>query len=130
MSSTPPRQPMNSQVELAKERNRIAAERTLLTWIRQSLTLIGLGFGTSEIVNTILGQLRNTERLIRLAYFSGLVMVALGTYAVTAAAIEYWRETKRLEHPDYVYTPRHSLGATVAVILIILASIVLYRVFF
>lgn len=130
MSSTPSRQPMNSQVELAKERNRIAAERTLLTWIRQGLTLISLGFGTSEIVNTILGQLSNTERLIRLAYFSGLVMVALGTYAVSAAAIEYWREIKKLEQLEYIYTPRRSLGTTVAAILIILASIVLYRVFF
>ncbi len=130
MSSPLSRQPIDPQVELAKGRNRIAAERTLLTWIRQSLTLIGLGFGTSEIVNTIVGELSLPDRLVRLAYFSGLVMVALGTYAVSAAAIEYWREIKKLEEPDYTYTPRRSLGATVAVILIILASIVLYRVYF
>jgi putative membrane protein len=121
---------MDSQVELAKERNRIAAERTLLTWIRQSLTLISLGFGTSEIVNTILGQLSNPDRLVRLAYFSGLVMVALGTYAVSAAAIEYWREIRKLEQPEYIYTPRRSLGAIVAAVLIILVSILLYRVFY
>ncbi|MGB5713106.1 MAG: DUF202 domain-containing protein [Waterburya sp.] len=33
--------PPNFQIELAKERNRIAVERTLLSWIRTSVSLIG-----------------------------------------------------------------------------------------
>ena len=39
----------NIATELAKERNRAAADRTLNSWIRTSLALIGFGFGISKI---------------------------------------------------------------------------------
>ena len=40
----------NIATELAKERNRAAADRTLNSWIRTSLALIGFGFGLSKIL--------------------------------------------------------------------------------
>ena len=42
MTETPT--PRNIANELAKERNREAAERTLMAWIRTALSLIGFGF--------------------------------------------------------------------------------------
>ena len=38
----------NTATELTKERNRLAADRTLMAWIRTSLSLIGFGFGIGE----------------------------------------------------------------------------------
>ena len=35
--------------ELARERNREAAERTLMAWIRTALALIGFGFGIGKL---------------------------------------------------------------------------------
>jgi uncharacterized membrane protein YidH (DUF202 family) len=35
--------------ELARERNREAAERTLMAWIRTALSLIGFGFGIAKL---------------------------------------------------------------------------------
>ena len=35
--------------ELARERNREAAERTLMAWIRTALSLIGFGFGFGKL---------------------------------------------------------------------------------
>jgi len=35
--------------ELARERNREAAERTLMAWIRTALSLIGFGFGIGKL---------------------------------------------------------------------------------
>ena len=35
--------------ELARERNREAADRTLLAWIRTSLAMISLGFGIERL---------------------------------------------------------------------------------
>lgn len=44
---------MNLTNELAKQRNRDAAERTLMAWIRTCLSLISFGFGLDKIVGAI-----------------------------------------------------------------------------
>jgi len=43
----------NLNNELAKERSRAAAERTMMAWIRTSLSLISFGFGLDKIVGAI-----------------------------------------------------------------------------
>ena len=44
---------MNLTNELAKQRNRDAAERTLMAWIRTCLSLISFGFGLDKIIAAI-----------------------------------------------------------------------------
>ncbi len=44
---------ISESTELSKERNREAADRTLMAWIRTSLSLIGFGFGIDAIVQTL-----------------------------------------------------------------------------
>ena len=39
----------NESTQLARERNSAAADRTLMAWIRTSLSLIGFGFGIGII---------------------------------------------------------------------------------
>ena len=43
----------NTSTELAKTRNRAAAERTTLAWIRTALALISFGFGLDKIISAI-----------------------------------------------------------------------------
>lgn len=119
-SPSPDYLPPNVQSQLAKERNRAAAERTLMAWIRTSLALISFGFGIDTVVSAILslqdsGQV-NPARLSRLL---GLAFVALGIYALSMAAIEHRRELKHIQRQDmYYYQPRPSLGLQVAIALI------------
>jgi putative membrane protein len=51
--TNPTPQVPNPGTELAKERNRAAEERTLMAWIRTSLSLIGFGVGVERIVAAI-----------------------------------------------------------------------------
>jgi uncharacterized membrane protein YidH (DUF202 family) len=44
---------VNLTNELARQRNRDAAERTLMAWIRTCLSLISFGFGLDKIVAAI-----------------------------------------------------------------------------
>lgn len=113
--------PPNYQTELAKERNRIAADRTVLSWIRLSLTLIGIGFGIDQAVDLIYANLGNAIHPTHLSHILGILLVGLGVYTIILAAIDYQGELCRLEQPDYVYTPRYRLGDTVAIAVIAIA---------
>lgn len=120
MTDPTPPQPVNLQAELAKERNRAAAERTLMAWIRTSLALISFGFGIESIVSAIRSlQVAKTIDPIRFSQVLGLAFVGLGTYAMVVAAIEHRQELKHIQRQaDYLYTPRRSLALTVAIALV------------
>lgn len=116
-----PDAPRNLTNELAKERNRAVAERTLLAWIRTSLSLIGFGFGIDQIVTAI----QRTRRLddletMYLARITGLAFIAVGLYAMLSATIEHRRELRRIQRDDYLYTPRRSNALAVAIALMVI----------
>lgn len=118
--STPIPKPLNIQAELARERNRAAAERTLMAWIRTSLSLISFGFGIDSIVSAI-RSFKAAEAInpVRFSRIFGLAFIALGIYAMIVAALEHRRELWHIQrNADYFYTPRRSLGLTVALSLI------------
>ncbi|MGB3404436.1 MAG: DUF202 domain-containing protein [Microcoleaceae cyanobacterium] len=119
MASTPPIKPFNPQAELAKERNRAAAERTLMAWIRTCLALISFGFGIDTVVSAIRSLVGNDVNPVRLSRLLGLSFIALGTYAMLAAVIEHYQELRHIQRDEaYYYTPRRSLGLTVALALV------------
>jgi len=108
--------PPNIQAELAKERNRAAAERTLMAWIRTSLSLIGFGFGIDSVVSAIRSfQAVQDINQVHLSRILGLAFIGLGVYAIVVAATEHHRELQHIRrNTDYFYTPRRSLGLMVA----------------
>jgi putative membrane protein len=66
--------------ELARERNREAADRTLLAWIRTSLAMISFGFGIERLGQAALsfdGKLAGFS-LVR-TRIAGAVLIILGT---------------------------------------------------
>ena len=44
---------INSTTELARVRTREAADRTLMAWIRTSLSLIGFGFTANKVLGVL-----------------------------------------------------------------------------
>jgi len=112
-------QPEPPAVELAKKRNRDAAERTLMAWIRTSLSLISFGFGIDRIVSAIktLNQQANT---VRLSKFLGLSFIFLGIFALIMAIVQHDRELKHIRQSPYIYISNFSLGLIVALALIVI----------
>jgi len=115
--------PPDYQTELAKERNRIAADRTLLSWIRVTVSFIGIGFGLDQILNTL--DASTGARLASLLSVRtlGLFYIGLGILTSLFAALDYQGELSRFQKLDYRYTPRPSLGMFVAGALVVLSSI-------
>lgn len=121
MNAPDPHPPsLNIQTELARERNRAAAERTLMAWIRTSLSLIGFGFGIDRIVAAIHSfQKASDIPPVGLSQILGLAFISLGVYAMVVAAVEHVQQLRQIQRQgNYIYTPRRSLGLTVAVCLI------------
>lgn len=117
---SPSSQSPNIQAELAKERNRAAAERTLMAWIRTCLSLISFGFGIDRVVSAIQSlQVTRDINSVQLSRILGLAFIALGTYAMIVAAIEHRQELRHIQREEnYVYAPRRSLGLVVAIALV------------
>lgn len=115
-----PEQPASVNItnELAKERNREAAERTLMAWIRTSLSLISFGFGVDKIVGAInrsrFGGSARADLSVRVM---AIAFILTGIGALAAATVQHKRILRRLAHPEFVYHEHRSLGTATALAL-------------
>ena len=74
----------------ARERNREAADRTLMARIRTSLSLIGFDFGIDAIVQTLQETaLGNAPNLALNARILGLDFIAVALFPVIGAMAQY-----------------------------------------
>ena len=90
--------------ELAKERNRAAAERTMMAWIRTCLSLISFGFGLDKIIGAINASRFDSSdhaglsvRLISMGF------VLVGILAMAAATRQHLRTLKLIRRDDFLY---------------------------
>lgn len=107
--------------ELARERSRAATERTLMAWIRTSLSLIGFGFGIGKIQDYI--EMTHPGRIhdpIHGARIFGGSFIALGILAIIMAAIQHWRRLSQIKQDVYVYSAPLPLSEVVAVLLLLI----------
>ena len=107
---------MNLTNELARQRNRDAAERTLMAWIRTCLSLISFGFGLDKIVAAIdraTGDQGPRPGVISVA----LAFVFTGILAMAAATVQHLRELRRLRRDDFVYVESPRIAAATAILI-------------
>ena len=99
----------SDRTELAKYRSRAAADRTLMAWIRTSLSLIGFGFGIPTIVRTI----ENTEVVhhvdpVRFSVIVGLAFIGTGMLGMALGLKEHRRLLQQIKSDRYTYEESHS----------------------
>lgn len=121
MSPTP--DPYNMTNELAKDRNRAAAERTLMAWIRTSLSLISFGFGIDRVVAALQKAVNENIDTFHLSRTLGLTFILIGTLALGAAALSHAKNLKRIEKGTFLYKSEFSISLAVAISLIAVGAI-------
>jgi putative membrane protein len=97
--------------ELAKERNRAAAERTIATWIRNCLGLIGFGFAIDEIFVALNQRSPTAPSTTVLAQVTGILFIVLGIGLLLVAMVQYYVAVKSIERQDYVLMPSRTMNA-------------------
>jgi putative membrane protein len=117
---------VNITNELAKERNREAAERTLMAWIRTSLSLISFGFGVDKIVGAInrsrFGGSARADLSVRVM---AIAFILTGIGALAAATVQHKRVLNRLNHAEFTYYEHKSLGTATALALMAIGTLCL-----
>jgi len=111
----------NVSNELAKERTRAAADRTLMAWIRTCLALIGFGFGIAKFRDILAeaGLHRGPEHIHSTLIF-GLSFIALGVIGLLAAVVQHWRILQQIKFENFQYTGFRPVVMTTAIILLLI----------
>ncbi len=126
MRSTPElsdEQPYNLNNELAKERTRAASDRTLMAWMRTSLSLIGFGFGIPTIVKTLeatrVGGYIDPHRF---SVIIGLAFISVGMFGMAAALKDHRMILKRIQSDRYTYETSRT-AEIVSMLLLLIGAI-------
>jgi len=104
MTDTTPQRLTGPTNELAKERNRAAAERTLAAWMQNCLTLIGFGIAVDQINQALNRRTQSPALLItdHLAAAIAVGFICFGILLLGIALGQYRLEIKSIEQEEYV----------------------------
>jgi putative membrane protein len=112
LEMAPPLPPSDPRVHLA-------AERTLLAWVRTGLSMMGFGFVVAKFGLFLqeLAALRNAPPPHGGSLWLGVALVALGVVILLVAAGRYREYTRTLRGGQLVPAPGPTFGFSIAIFL-------------
>jgi putative membrane protein len=116
---------INLNNELAKERTRIAEDRTLMAWIRTSISLIGFGFAIAQSYEYIeKGYMETSGKILdslHRPFIFGISFMILGMLGVLGGVFQYRQNLKRIKDDGYNYAEPWPLPLILSMLLLLVA---------
>jgi putative membrane protein len=81
---------------LAMDRSRMASERTLMAWLRTSLSMISFGFTIFKFLEALQQQATNKALRPDSPRNVGLALIGIGTFALIVACVQHRRYLQAL----------------------------------
>lgn len=120
MDRTQDDRPLTLSDELARERNREAADRTLLAWIRTSLAMLSLGFGIERLGEAVMAfDGRITHFATYKTRAAGAALILLGVAATLAGLWEHRQVVADLAKPGFRYSDRAPIARYLAIVVVL-----------
>lgn len=90
---------------LALDRTKLAAERTLMAWLRTALSMISFGFTIYKFLQVLQEQSAVAVARPNAPRNLALGLIGIGTGALVAACIQHVRYVRALSVPSHPYKP-------------------------
>ncbi len=120
--------------ELAKERNREAADRTLMAWIRTAISLIGFGFAIAQSYQFLESDyVEKTGKMLdslHTPFIFGISFMVLGILGIMAGVIQYNRILDRIKSDRFIYIEPWALPKIMAILLVIIGVFGIFAIIF
>ena len=120
--------------QLAKERTREASDRTLMAWIRTSISLIGFGFAIAKTYEYVEADyMEKTGKILDAAHTPivfGAGLMILGILGLLAGVVQYGRMLHRLKSEQYTYVEPYPLPKIMAILLIVIGIFGIWAILF
>ena len=122
MTALPPEKFTNITNELARERNRAAAERTLNAWLGTCLNLIGLGLAVDQILRSLQQRFPTMNPALTqdTASLIGMGVISLGLLLLGFALIQHRLEISSIERHNYLLSSVYALNRLVVPAILLL----------
>lgn len=108
--------------QLAIDRTRLGAERSLMAWIRTALSMIAFGFTIYKFLQALHAQSPVPVLRPDAPRNVGLLLVGIGTFAVAVAVIQHLKYMRTLS-PGHIGR-RWDLGVIVAILIALLGVLI------
>lgn len=96
------------RTDLAAMRTLMSADRTLMAWVRTSLSLLAFAFTIYGIFEELPLRANRVPGIVT-PRGAGLVLAAMGTFAMVIGTVEYWQTLKMLHQLKHFKFTRPAL---------------------